>query len=111
MRRALVGVGLLLVAISGKGAAAACGSDVALLERFFDTNTPAIKQYRALRHLEARNDRFGKTAWMNVWTAADASGFYYDVVGSGGSSYIYSRVFVPALEAERDMWASDARDH
>ena len=28
--------------------------------------------YRALRHLEARNDQFEKSAWMDVWTEADA---------------------------------------
>ena len=64
-----------------------------------------------LRHLEAQNDHFNSSAWMDVWTDADqASGFRYHIVGEGGSEYIRKRVFVPTLEAERTMWKSGATD-
>ena len=39
---------------------------------------------------------------MNVWTTADASGFTYEIVDQGGSGYVRERVFLPALETERD---------
>ena len=32
----------------------------------------------------------------------------YEIVGDGGSRYIRSRVFLPALETERQMWTSGA---
>ena len=63
--------------------------------------TRAPRQYRALRHFEARNDKLDKSAWMEVWTEADRSGFRYEVVGEGGSGYIRSQVFVKALETEQ----------
>ena len=81
---------------------------VAALERFFALETPRLTQYRALRHLEAANPRSGKTAWMDVWTEADSSGFRHKIVDSGGSGYIQSKVFAQVLETERTMWASGA---
>jgi hypothetical protein len=43
---------------------------------------------------------------MDVRTSADGSGFSYEIVGEGGSEYIRSRVFLPALETEQKMWAA-----
>ena len=63
--------------------------------------------YRALRHLDACNERMEKTAWMDVWTEADREGgFKYTVVAEGGSGYIRSKVFLASLEKERKMYAS-----
>ena len=81
-----------------------------ILERFLALDDPTPTQYRALRHLEARNDRFEKSAWMDVWTDADASGFRYRIVAEDGSDYIRNRVFRASLETERKMWASGAPD-
>lgn len=48
---------------------------------------------------------------MDVWTEADTTaGFRYEIVGQGGSDYIRKHVFMPALEGERKMWASNAPD-
>ncbi len=61
-------------------------------------------EYRALRHLDASNDTFEKSAWMDVWTEAGRSGgFRYRIVAEGGSEYIRSRLFVASLETERKM--------
>ena len=79
-----------------------------ILERFFALGDPTPSDVRALRHLEAGNDQFDKTAWMDVWTEADRSGFHYTIVGEGGSDYIRSRVFRATLKTEGDMWASGA---
>ena len=61
--------------------------------------------YRALRHLEARNQHFGASAWMDVWTEVDRTGaFQYQVVAEGGSGYIRRRVFLAALDGEQKIW-------
>jgi hypothetical protein len=98
---------LLLAPASAAGPAS--GSAV-VLQRFLALDDPTPTQYRVLRHIEARNDKFEKSAWMDVWTEADASGFRYTIIGEGGSEYIRSKVFHASLEAERKMWASGEAD-
>jgi hypothetical protein len=58
-----------------------------------------------MRHVDATSERFGQSAWMDVWTEADHDGFRYRIVGEGGSEYIRSKVFRATLETERQMWA------
>jgi hypothetical protein len=78
-----------------------------LLERFLSRAEPAIVPYSAFRHLEAQNDRFNSSAWMDVFTETDPEGvFSYRIIGEGGSDYIRSHVFLPALEGERQMCAA-----
>jgi hypothetical protein len=88
---------------AGKGPAPA-----EVLQRFLSLDDPDPAEFRALRHLEARNDQFDKTAWMDVWTEADDRGFRYTIVGEGGSDYIRSKVFRASLETEKKMWAEGA---
>lgn len=78
----------------------------ASVERFLAIGDPDPWQYRAIRHLEARNDQFGKSATMDVLTEGDADGFRYRILSEQGSEYIRSRVFKQSLETERAMWAS-----
>jgi len=79
-----------------------------VLQRFLSLDSsPRATAYRALRHLDARNDRLDKTAWMDVWTETDRDGgFTYTVVAEGGSSYIRSKVFLASLDKEREVYAS-----
>lgn len=86
------------------------GSSASVLQRFLAHGDPTPSQFRALRHLEARNDHFEKSASMDVWTEGDASGFRYQIVAEEGSDYIRSRVFRATLETERKVWASGAPD-
>ena len=82
-----------------------------ILQRFLTIDDPTPFNYRALRHLDAQNDRFDSTAWMDVWTEADQTGgFRFQIVGEGGSEYIRTRVFRATLETEKKMWASGAPD-
>ena len=81
-----------------------------ILQRFLSLSDPAPTSYRALRHLEARNDKFDMSAWMDVWTEIDASGFKYHIVAEEGSDTIRTRVFRETLETERRMWASASAD-
>jgi len=90
------------------GAAGPATPAPAVLQRFLDDPTPT--QFRALRRLEAHNDKFEKSAWMDVWTEGDASGFRYAIVSEEGSDYIRSKVFRATLETERKMWAAGASD-
>jgi hypothetical protein len=100
---ALAGAALLLAPASAAGPA---GGSAVVLQRFLAADDPAPAQFRALRHLEAHNDKFEKSAWMNVWTEADASGFRYTIVGEDGADYIRSKVFRATLDTERKMWAA-----
>ena len=81
-----------------------------ILERFLALGDPSPQSYRALRHLEARNEKFNMSAWMDVWTESDASGFHYRIEREEGSDYIRNRVFRETLETERKMWAAGAPD-
>jgi hypothetical protein len=85
------------------------GANLPVLQRFLALDDPAPTEYRALRHLDARNDHFESSASMDVWTDANAAhGFRYRIVSEGGSEYIRSHVFVASLETERKMWESGA---
>jgi hypothetical protein len=92
------------------GAAGSTTTAPAILQRFLSLDDPTPSQYRALRHLEARNEKFEKSAWMDVWTEGNASGFRYAIVSEEGSEYIRSKVFRATLETERKMWATGAPD-
>jgi hypothetical protein len=81
-----------------------------ILQRFLALGDPSPESYRALRHLEARNEKFNMSAWMDVWTESDASGFHYRIEREEGSDYIRNRVFRETLETERKMWAIGAPD-
>jgi hypothetical protein len=99
----------MVLGVATHAAGPANGSP-AVLERFLALGDPTPSQYRALRHLEARNDKFEKSAWMDVWTEGDASGFRYRIVAEEGSDYIRSKVFRASLDRERDMWSPGSPD-
>jgi hypothetical protein len=100
-----------LVALGVAAMAAEPGSpSPVVLQRFLALDDPTPTQFRALRHLEARNEKFEKSAWMDVWTEADASGFRFVVIAEDGSEYIRSKVFRASLETEQKMWASGEPD-
>jgi hypothetical protein len=91
---------------SGRAAGSASGGGVPrILERYLALGDPDPTQFRALRHIDAYNENFDKSAWMDVWTEADEQGFRYRIVSEGGSGWIRSKVFRAALESERKMWA------
>jgi hypothetical protein len=83
------------------------GASVPILQRFLARVDGPPVEYRALRHLEARNDHFGASGWMDAWTEFDqAQGFRYQIVGEGGSPYIRKKVLLAALDGEQKLWAA-----
>jgi hypothetical protein len=109
---ALIAAPVLLSGMTGVGASPAVGADPrspAVLQRFLSLDNPSPTSYRALRHLDARNQNLNKTAWMDVWTESGPSGsFTYTVVAQSGSGYIRSKVFLASLETEKKMYESGA---
>jgi len=99
-----------LVAWCSAGPAAAPNDEVPpkspVLQRFLAQPDPSPGRVRALRRLEAQNDHFEKSAWMDVWTDLDETGFHYQVVAEGGSDYIRTHVLRAALDSESEMRSS-----
>jgi hypothetical protein len=110
LRRSLSALSVAALLAAHVGAAGPTGASPVILQRFLALDDPSPTQFRSLRHLEARNDKFEKSAWMDVWTEADAAGFRYHIVCEDGSDYIRDKVFRASLDAERDMWSPGAPD-
>jgi hypothetical protein len=108
LNRSLLIVSLLIAGPAGLIHVHAGADRTAPIERFLALEDPDPWQYRALRHLEARNEQFGKSACMDVWTEGDANGFRYRIVSEDGSDYIRNHVFRQTLDTEKTMWASGA---
>jgi hypothetical protein len=108
MRRRLHGATVAAALVIAGTTGASSASHPPILQRFLAVDQTTPTDYRALRHLEARSERMNSGAWMDVWTEADSTGFRYTVVDAGGSSFIRSHVFEPALETERDLWRGGA---
>ena len=102
---------VLTAALAAAAHLSATPAPANLLQRFLAIDDPTPTQFRALRHLEAKNNHFDTSASMDVWTEGDASGaFRYEVVAQDGSDYIRDHVLLATLETERKMWASGAPD-
>jgi hypothetical protein len=98
--------GLLVAGASAAGSGKAAAGGTPLVQRFLTSPDPDPTTFRVMRHVDAKSERFGQSAWMDVWTEADhRNGFRYRIVGEGGSEYIRSKVFRAALETERKMWS------
>lgn len=77
------------------------------LERFLEREEPQLVQYRAIRRLEARNERFNVSGWLEACTELQPDGaFAFRVLAEGGSGYIRRRVLRKALETEREAWST-----
>lgn len=67
---------------------------------------PRLTQYRALRRMHARNEKFDQEAWLDAWTELDHRGFRYHIVSERGSEYIRNKILRAMLEREREIIAA-----
>ena len=95
------------IALFGAAPQAARSQGASALVRFLARGEEPPVEYRALRHLEAHNVKFGASAWMDAWTEFDrATGFRFEIVAEGGNAYVRRHVLRDALEGEQKMWAA-----
>jgi hypothetical protein len=82
------------------------------VQRFLAHPDEKLTQYRAKRHLKARNERFNKEAWLDALTELDpGQGFRYTILAEDGSGLIRNRVLHRALEAEKQALAEGEVSH
>ncbi len=104
----VVTLALLWAMPSGHAASSRAASlpDIAdPVQRFLTHPDEPLRQYRAKRHLFAKNQRFSKEAWLDAMTEQDEKGFRYTIVAEDGSGIIRNRVLHKALEAEQEARA------
>jgi hypothetical protein len=100
-----LGAGLVIVGLASSVPSASApdtpaGGDP--VQRFLAHPDEKLTQYKAKRHLKARNERFNKEAWLDALTELDpGQGFRYTILAEDGSGLIRNRVLHRALEAEQ----------
>jgi hypothetical protein len=67
---------------------------------------PPVTQYRALRRMHARNERFNQEAWLDAWTELDGQTFRYEITSERGSDYIRTKVLKALLTHEQELVAN-----
>lgn len=65
-----------------------------------------LTQYRALRRMHARSEKFGHEGWLEAWTELNGRTFTYEVVSERGSEYVRHKVLHEMLRREQQMVAS-----
>jgi hypothetical protein len=109
MRAITLALGLLIIVVQATASGQISGAPVShphqsIASKFISTPVEPLRQFRALRHLEATNKRFNKHGWMDVRTELSLENhFSFEVLAEGGSSYIRKKVLLPILEGERDI--------
>src|SRR5262245_17925608 len=109
MRATTLAMGLLAAAVGFDGGTQIPDASVEPAQttfgaRFLNASSEPLTQFRAVRHLEATNQRFKKHGWMDVHTDLSPEvGFSFAMLSQGGSDYILHRVLLPILEGERDI--------
>jgi hypothetical protein len=77
------------------------------LVRFLARPDEPLKEYRAVRHMEAQNDRFNLRASLDAMTSLRPDGnFTYTILREEGSDYIRNKVLRAVLENEEKLFAT-----
>ena len=66
---------------------------------------PALQQYRAIRRMHAKSERFNHEGWMEAFTELDERGFRYRIVSERGSDTVRKKVLKAMLEREQELIA------
>jgi hypothetical protein len=64
-----------------------------------------LTQYRALRRMHARNEKFNQEAWLDAWTELNGQTFQFEITSERGSDYIRSKVLKAMLTREQELVA------
>src|SRR5262245_53647055 len=64
---------------------------------------PPLTQYRALRRMHARNEKFNQEAWIEAWTELNGQSFSYEIASERGSEYIRNKVLKAMLTREQEL--------
>jgi hypothetical protein len=99
-----LGFTLLLLGGSG-GAGAVQPAREADDERATVLGEP-LTQYRALRRMHARCERFDQEAWLEAWTELDGRTFRYEIVSERGSERVRDKVLRAILKREQELTAA-----
>jgi hypothetical protein len=62
-----------------------------------------LTQYRALRRMHAKNEKFNQEAWLEAWTEFDGRSFQYEIVSERGSEYVLNKVLKTVLAREQEV--------
>lgn len=93
----------LLLAVTGPPLSGEDRSNSAA--RFLGAEVEPLTQYRAMRKMHARSERFNQEAWMEAWTELDERGFRYQIVSERGSDYVRNKVLKAVLKREQEIVA------
>ena len=64
-----------------------------------------LTQYRALRRMHAKSEKFNQEAWLDAWTELDQDGFRYEIVTERGADYVRNKVLRAVLKREQELIA------
>ena len=67
---------------------------------------PGLHQYRALRRMHARSEKFDQEGWMEAWTELDGRTFRYEIVSERGSDMVRKKVLKALLDREKELIAA-----
>jgi hypothetical protein len=69
-----------------------------------------LTEYRALRRMHAKSDRFNHEGWLEAWTELDNEEFRYRIVSERGSDYLRNKVLRAVLQREQELIAAGRAD-
>lgn len=107
-------VGFTLLLTVGPAAASSSGSPshpgnegatAAHAGRFTPDGDARVTQYRALRRMYARCEKFDQEGWLDAWTELADGRFQYEIVSERGSEYIRNKVLRAVLKREQELVA------
>jgi hypothetical protein len=75
-------------------------------DRFLALRDQPLTQYRALRRMHARSERFDQEGWLDAWTELDERGFRYEIVSERGSEQVRNKVLKAVLKKEQELIAA-----
>jgi hypothetical protein len=78
-----------------------------------NSTTPAVlskeerplTEYRALRRMHAKSEKFNQEGWLDAWTELDERGFRYEILSERGADTVRNKVLKAVLKREQELIA------